>query len=87
MSRERLAFSVASGSGSGRHEVVAVGGEVVNCDCKGWLYRGRCRHADEVEALLEAEKGQDRLAFGSEGFEDMVDRNERDERRWRALMA
>lgn len=54
---DRGALTVRSSSGNGTYRVTYAGPYIRHCECKGFTYRGRCRHVDQLNALLSAAIG------------------------------
>ena len=52
---ERVVYSIASASRSGHYRLEVEGGDIT-CDCKGFGYRGMCRHARELKDVLATGK-------------------------------
>lgn len=48
----RVVYAVASTSDPGAQHRVEVEGADINCDCKGFIYRGMCRHVRDLKAAL-----------------------------------
>ena len=49
---ERIVYSIDSASGSGGAYRLEVEGPDITCDCKGFSYRGMCRHVRDLKAAL-----------------------------------
>jgi SWI/SNF-related matrix-associated actin-dependent regulator 1 of chromatin subfamily A len=47
-------YRIASTSRPGEHYIVTTDGADVTCSCRGFEYRGQCRHARDVKAALAA---------------------------------
>ena len=52
---ERVVYSVPSSTGRGGYRVEVEGADI-NCDCKGFAYRGMCRHARDLKDALATGK-------------------------------
>ena len=48
----RVVYLVASASDPKAHHRVEVEGADINCDCKGFMYRGMCRHVRDLKNAL-----------------------------------
>ena len=48
----RIVYAVASASDPKAHHRVEVEGADINCDCKGFMYRGMCRHVRDLKNAL-----------------------------------
>ena len=48
----RLVYAVASASDPRVHHRIEVEGADINCDCKGFMYRGMCRHVRDLKQAL-----------------------------------
>ena len=48
---QRTVYQVASSSGKGGYRVEVEGADIA-CDCKGFAYRGMCRHARDLKTAL-----------------------------------
>ena len=48
----RVVYAVASTSDPKAHHRVEVEGADINCDCKGFMYRGMCRHVRDLKNAL-----------------------------------
>ena len=49
---ERVVYAVASASDPRMHHRVEVEGADIHCDCKGFMYRGMCRHMRDLKNAL-----------------------------------
>ena len=52
----RVVYAVASASDPRSHHRVEVEGADINCDCKGFSYRGMCRHVRDLKNALATGK-------------------------------
>ena len=53
-------YRIPSASHPGHtHRVTVINGVVRACECKGWTYRGWCRHADLVRLVLFEQREHD----------------------------
>ena len=49
---ERVVYAIASASDPSLRHRVEVEGADINCDCRGFLYRGMCRHVRDLKNAL-----------------------------------
>lgn len=52
-SSQAVTVQVRSSKGDGYYDVKVVGGQGVQCNCRGFVYRSYCRHLEEAAAKLQ----------------------------------